>query len=84
MNKRLIVVIGDIHGRDTWKDIVKRHPNAYKFVFVGDFFDSFKLSVEVMLNNFKEISDFKKENPDKVILLCGNHDFHYLKCPQGH
>lgn len=72
-----IIVIGDIHGRNTWKEIVAKHPNAH-FVFVGDYFDSFDISVIIQMHNFNEIVAFKKENPDNVTLLLGNHDYHYL------
>jgi hypothetical protein len=29
--------------------------------------------------NFKEIVEFKKANPQQVVLLTGNHDFHYIR-----
>lgn len=31
------------------------------------------------MDNFKDIAEFKKRNMDRVILLFGNHDYHYLK-----
>jgi len=34
------VVIGDIHGRTTWKEIVDLEPDANVVVFMGDYFDS--------------------------------------------
>lgn len=74
-----IVVIGDIHGRHSWKKIVEANPDADLFVFVGDYFDSFDVSPVMQKHNFKEILDFKRQNPSKVILLIGNHDFHYLR-----
>ena len=73
------VFIGDIHGLDLWKKVVNDNPDADKFIFVGDYFDSFDISVEIQANNFLDIIEFKKSNPDKVILLIGNHDHHYLK-----
>jgi len=30
-----VVYIGDIHGRDVWKEIVKKHSDADTFVFIG-------------------------------------------------
>ena len=35
------VVIGDIHGRTDWKEIVGRYPiEGTMFVFLGDYLDS--------------------------------------------
>ena len=75
-----IIVIGDIHGRDVWLNIVQ--DNEFdKIVFLGDYFDSFdpKLTGLNQLNNFQELLQFKRDYPDRVILLMGNHDLHYLK-----
>jgi hypothetical protein len=75
-----IVALGDTHGRDIWKKIVKVEEDFDKFIFVGDYFDSREdIDASTQIKNFKEILTFKKENPDKVILIIGNHDFHYLK-----
>ena len=35
-----LVVIGDIHGRAVWRKIVDDNPDADKFIFLGDYFDS--------------------------------------------
>lgn len=79
-----IVAIGDIHGRDSWKLIVKQEADADKFVFVGDYFDTHdNISGADQRLNFNLIREFKQANPDKVILLIGNHDFHYLDCADG-
>jgi hypothetical protein len=81
MKNNRIIVIGDIHGRDIWKQIVSvENLDNDKWVFIGDYFDSREgIDVSTQIQNFKEILEFKKANPDKVILLIGNHDFHYLK-----
>lgn len=74
------ICIGDIHGRNQWKDIVKKHIHEdVIFVFVGDYFDSFDISIVEQIANFSEIIEFKKQNLDSVVLLLGNHDFHYLQ-----
>ena len=65
------IVIGDIHGRTIWKQIV-RHNTFDKVVFEGDYFDSFDISVKDQLKNFNEIIKFKERFPDKVVLLIGN------------
>jgi len=79
MNK--VVYIGDIHGRDVWKEIVKKHSDADTFVFIGDYFDSFYVSGISQLRNVEEIVEFKKlvelDPNKKVYLLIGNHDIHY-------
>ena len=72
-----IVAIGDIHGRDTWEKIVEDNPDTDIFIFVGDYFDSFDIPISLQLYNFKNILEFKRNNKDKVILLFGNHDYHY-------
>ncbi len=78
-----IVAIGDIHGRQIWEEIVVKENDADKIVFIGDYFDTHEgVSVEVQIENFKKILEFKKNNIDKVILLLGNHCFHYLKDAQ--
>jgi hypothetical protein len=75
-----IIAIGDIHGRDIWKQIVKVEEDFDKFIFIGDYFDTREgIDASTQIQNFKEILEFKKANPDKVFLLIGNHDFHYLK-----
>lgn len=74
-----IVVIGDIHGRDIWKEILKGYKGEETVVFVGDYFDThYDISVETQLKNFASIIDLKREYPEKVKLLIGNHDFHYM------
>lgn len=73
-----LIAIGDTHGRDTWKEIVKKEPEANVFVFMGDYFDSKdNINAEIQKVNFQDIIDFAIFNPN-VILLFGNHDYHYL------
>lgn len=75
------IYIGDIHGRDVWKQIVKEHDDADNIVFVGDYFDSFDIDGLTQLRNAQDIVDFKKfqelDPSKKVYLLIGNHDIHY-------
>ncbi len=76
-----IVTLGDIHGRSIWKDILNKENDADKFIFAGDYFDTRNggYSANRQITNFKDILEFKKANMDKVILLTGNHDYHYIK-----
>ena len=72
-----LVAIGDTHGRDYWKQIVAQEHDADEFVFVGDYFDSFTVKGPDQINNFLDIIEFKKQSKVPVILLIGNHDYHY-------
>lgn len=74
--KNKIIVLGDTHGRNKWQDIVDQ--TFDKVIFLGDYFDSFYIPFEEQMDNFKKIISFKIKNPDKVVLLLGNHDYHYL------
>ena len=81
------IYIGDIHGRDIWKEIVEEHKDADNIVFIGDYFDSFNIPGTVQLRNARDIVEFKKEQEldptKKVYLLIGNHDIHYMRGIEG-
>ena len=73
------IVIGDIHGRDNW-----RHINIKlfdKIIFLGDYVDSKILSDLIIYENLKDIIALKKQLPEKVVLLLGNHDAYYFHYP---
>ena len=78
-----VLIIPDVHARRFWKKAVDEHMNEVdKVVFLGDYCDPYQdegieYSWEDTLSNFEEILQFKKDNPDKVVLLLGNHDEHY-------
>jgi hypothetical protein len=72
-----IIFIGDVHGLTTWQKIVSAHSQADHFVFVGDYLDSFTVTGPNQHLNLLNIIEFKKQNPTKVTLLVGNHDYHY-------
>lgn len=71
------VVLGDIHGRTIWSEIV-RLEKPDRVIFIGDYFDSFDISAVEQLDNFQKIIDYKNSNLAEVILLVGNHDYHYF------
>ena len=77
MNKRIIGVIGDIHGSDRWIQIIKDNPQVEQWIFLGDYVDSKIFSNVEILHNLKEIITYKEEHP-QTILLIGNHDFQYM------
>ena len=73
-----ILVLGDIHGRLIWKDIIERE-NPDLTIFLGDYVSTHELiSAEQQLSNLEDILNYKEENQDKVILLRGNHDTQHL------
>lgn len=72
------VILGDSHGRDLWKQIVEIENDADRIIFLGDYFDSFDLPGVVQLQNFLDIVKFKKNSDKEVVLLFGNHDYHYM------
>lgn len=72
-----LVAIGDIHGHDSWKQVVAQEQDADMFVFVGDYFDSFTVKGLDQINNFLDIIEFKKQSKVPVVMLVGNHDYHY-------
>lgn len=74
-----ILINPDIHGRIFWKYSIEHKDEFDKIIFLGDYLDAY--SPDLLVNeedNFKEIIQFKKDNLDKVILLLGNHDCHYI------
>lgn len=72
------VIIGDIHGRSCWKDILAQEQDWDRVIFVGDYVDTHELITPLeQVDNLREIIGFKEDNDDKVILLIGNHDYHY-------
>ena len=88
------LIIGDLHCRPIWKDIVAKEENSCdKIVFLGDY----TCPREIQFNDptdacgfLYEVLDFKDKNPDKVVLLRGNHclaslGYHWAECyPQDH
>lgn len=69
-----IVVLGDIHGRPFWREIVeKESPDVT--IFLGDYVTTHELyTPEQQLTELKAILDYKEQNPGSVVLLRGNHD----------
>ena len=79
------IVLGDIHGRNIWKDIVNEHYDADCFVFLGDYVSTHDYryaDADIQIDNLKDILDFAEfENAmttGRVILLRGNHDMQHL------
>ena len=73
-----ILVLGDIHGRLCWVDIIKKE-NPDKVIFLGDYVSTHEdISEDQQCSNLEDILNYKEANFDKVILLRGNHDLSSL------
>jgi DNA repair exonuclease SbcCD nuclease subunit len=73
------IVLGDTHGRSNWKLAIYQEEPIDRVIFIGDYFDSFDIPGVEQIHNFKEIINYKENNPQvEVILLIGNHDYHYF------
>lgn len=75
-----ILVIPDVHGRSFWREPIKEIDNFDKVIFLGDYMDPYgdEATYEEALQSLKDIISLKKEYPNKVILLIGNHCVHYM------
>lgn len=73
------VVLGDTHGRSNWKLAINQEQPVDRIIFIGDYFDSFNIPGIEQIDNFKQIIQYKQNNPQvEVVLLIGNHDYHYF------
>lgn len=67
------LVLGDIHGRAIWKDIIDSE-NPDNIIFLGDYVSTHdNISSSQQIDNLENILAYKEGNLDKVILLRGNH-----------
>lgn len=80
-----VLIIPDIHGRKFWKEALDKFPKEdypnLKIVFLGDYLDPYTgyepITSEDAYNNFLEILEYAKSD-SRIILLIGNHDWHYF------
>ena len=80
LDKDQLVIIPDVHGRDFWREAVRLRTDA-EFLFLGDYLDPYPhegISRDKAFAGLLDIIAFKEANPEKVTLLMGNHDLHYL------
>lgn len=82
------IIIPDVHGRNFWKSA----PKDANLIFLGDYLDPYLDEEEFqeydsysdpnlfkkLKENLLEIIQVKKERPNDVILLLGNHDLPYM------
>jgi hypothetical protein len=72
-----ILIVPDIHGRNFWKPALDYKGTV---IFLGDYTDPYPqegFDEENAYQGLLKIVDFKKQNPDRVTLLVGNHEMHY-------
>jgi len=72
------IIIGDVHGHDSWKQVAEQEQDADRIIFVGDYFDSFTVPGLIQIQNFQDIIEFKTTTDKEVVMLVGNHDYHYF------
>lgn len=77
-----ILVIPDVHGRTFWKGAVENFAEGCdKIIFLGDYIDPYKdedITRKQAIAILEEVIDLRVNNPEKVVLLIGNHDAHYM------
>ena len=79
------IIMPDIHGRRFWKKPLEEYSREQypdmRFIFLGDYLDPYfpyeKYTKEDAFVNFEEILDTARQD-DRIILLLGNHDWHYI------
>ena len=77
-----VLVIADLHCREFWKDAVKDWNGP--IIFLGDYVDPYpyewedKEQMPNPVDCLLDVINFKDCNPDRVILLIGNHDESYI------
>ena len=89
-----ILVIGDVHGRNFWRKAIDSNIGKVdKVIFLGDYLDPYQDEIDenpelMECSNFRDsqnllslldnIISLKKNEPDKYILLTGNHTDSYI------
>ncbi|MCC8118149.1 MAG: metallophosphoesterase [Bacteroidales bacterium] len=72
-------IIGDIHGRPVWKDIIERE-KPDRTIFLGDYVSTHEgIGASQQLRNLDEILDYAEAGD--CVLLRGNHDMQHLGYP---
>ena len=78
------LIFPDIHGRTFWKNAINKFPiNEYpnlKIIFLGDYLDPYEfehITKQNAILNFEDIINTTKSD-NRITLLLGNHDYHYL------
>lgn len=72
-----VLVIWDLHWLNVWKKKIAED-NFDKVIFLWDYVDSFIVPDVEMIQNLRDIIEYKISNMDKVVLLLWNHDIQYI------
>ena len=75
-----ILIVPDVHGRSFWHKAEELINEVDKVVFLGDYLDPYSyegITFDMAMEEFHKILKFAES--DKVILLVGNHDMHYIR-----
>ena len=76
MNYEEILVVPDTHFRPFWRKVLNTN---LPVVFLGDYLDPYwPDTYEKGFNEFLDIIEFAKENPDNVTLILADHEAHYV------
>lgn len=72
-----VVFVGDTHGDlDASQEVIRRYlKKPYRIVFLGDYVDRGQYSKE----NILYLLHLKREHPDEIFLLAGNHEGYMVK-----
>jgi len=89
-----VLVISDIHGRKFWRNAISDNiEKVDKVVFLGDYIDPYPEEIKEnpdlmecndfydaknLLNMLNDIVGLKKNEPDRFVLLTGNHTDSYI------
>lgn len=74
-----VLAVGDIHTKFWIIEAVKKLVNKYdQIIFVGDYADDWNSGPLSTLETWKMLKKFQENNPDKVKLVIGNHDYIYV------
>ena len=80
--------VGDVHNKLYIFDDIERLDKEYEFdkiIFMGDYVDDWKTNNYDSQQTLLDVLALKKSNPDKYVLLIGNHEISYLGHPcSGH
>lgn len=76
-----ILIVPDVHGRSFWHKAEELIDYVDKVVFLGDYLDPYGhegITFDTALEEFDKILEFKDKYDDKIVMLIGNHDCHYI------
>ena len=76
-----VLIVPDVHGRKFWHKAEEMIDEVDQVVFLGDYLDPYPhegITFDDAIEELGSILDFKEKYSDKVTLLVGNHDMHYI------